>query len=151
MKNKIIFLICVSFLFLNCKKEIETEEVKIDNTVKVAVKQATDSHNSQNSLDWQGTYKGIMPCADCEGIETEVILNIDLTFIIKTKYIGKNEGKVLEENGNFVWDKNGNTINFEGIKGKPSQYKVGENRLIQLDMEGNIISGALAEKYILTK
>ena len=114
-------------------------------------KQPTDSHNSQNSIDWQGTYKGVTPCADCEGIETEITLNTDLTFIIKTKYLGKGDGKIFQETGNFVWDKTGGIIKLEGLKGRPSQYKVGENRLIQLDMEGNIINGALAEKYVLIK
>ncbi len=28
--------------------------------------------NSQNSLDWPGTYTGTLPCADCEGIKTEI-------------------------------------------------------------------------------
>jgi heat shock protein HslJ len=110
-----------------------------------------DTHNSKNALDWQGTYKGITPCADCEGIATEVILNNDLTYIIKTKYLGKNNEKVFEEKGTFTWDKTGTTIIFNDFKGKPNQYKVGENKLIQLDMKGKIITGALAEKYVLTK
>ena len=110
-----------------------------------------DTHSSQNSLDWQGTYKGITPCADCEGIETELVLNKDLTYVIKTKYLGKGDGKTLEESGNFVWDQSGSSITLEGSKGRPSRYKVGENKLIQLDMKGNVISGALAEKYVLIK
>jgi len=50
-----------------------------------------DSHNSQNSLDWQGTYKRVTPCADCEGIETKIILNSDYTYLKTTKIhsIGK--------------------------------------------------------------
>jgi len=151
MKNKIILLTCVSFLFLNCKKEVKTEEIKTDTIVKVAIETPVDSHNSQNSLDWQGTYKGVTPCADCEGIETQITLNTDLTFVIRTKYLGKGDVKTLEEKGNFVWNKTGENISLQGLKGRPSQYKVGENQLTQLDMEGKPISGALAEKYVLTK
>lgn len=114
-------------------------------------KVTTDAHNSQNSLDWSGNYKGITPCADCEGIETELILNLDLTYLLKTKYLGKGDGKVFEEKGNFVWDKTGSQISLEGLKGRLSQYKVGENKLVQLDMEGKIITGVLAEKYVLKK
>jgi heat shock protein HslJ len=110
-----------------------------------------DAHNSQTALDWQGTYKGIMPCADCEGIETKLILTKDLTFVIQTKYLGKGEAKVFEEKGNFIWDKTGGSISLLGLKGRPSQYKVGENKLIQLDMQGNAITGQLAEKYVLIK
>jgi heat shock protein HslJ len=114
-------------------------------------KQLIDSHNSQNSLDWAGTYKGITPCADCEGIETKVILNKDLTFVIQTKYLGKGDAKVFEEKGSFTWDKTGGIVLLQGLKGIPSQYKVGENRLIQLDMEGKVITGPLAEKQVLLK
>ncbi len=92
-----------------------------------------------------------MPCADCEGIETEVLLKKDLTFVLKTKYLGKGDAKVFEEKGNFTWDNSGGIVLLQGLKGMPSQYKVGENKLIQLDMEGKPIKGALAEKYILLK
>lgn len=114
-------------------------------------KQSIVSHNSQTSLDWPGTYKGVAPCADCEGIETEITLSKNLTYVIKTKYLGKGDGKMFEETGSFVWDKKGNTVSLQGINARPSQYKVGENQLIQLDMEGKIISGPLAEKYVFIK
>jgi heat shock protein HslJ len=110
-----------------------------------------DAHNSQNSLDWPGTYKGVTPCADCEGIETELVLNKDLTYTIKTKYLGKGDGKVFEEKGSIVWDKTGGNITLQASKGGSSQYKVGENRLIQLDMDGKVISGDLAEMFVLKK
>ncbi len=151
MKNKLLFIICASLFFINCKKEVKEVEIKSDSIVEVTSDTLANSDNSQNSLDWQGTYKGVTPCADCEGIETEIVLNADLTFTLKTKYLGKGDGKVFQEAGNFIWDKTGGIISLEGLKGRPSQYKVGENRLIQLDMEGKIISGDLAEKYVLTK
>jgi uncharacterized lipoprotein NlpE involved in copper resistance len=151
MKNKLILIVCVSLFFFNCKKEVKQEEIKTDTIAKVVVETPTTSDNSQNSLDWQGTYKGVTPCADCEGIETELVLNQDLTYTIKTKYLGKGDGKVFEEKGNFVWDKTGGNIRLQAGKGGPSQYKVGENQLIQLDMEGKQITGVLADKFVLTK
>ena len=151
MNNKIILLACASFLFLNCKKEVTTEAVNLDSVAVVVDTTIVDAHNSQTALDWSGTYKGITPCADCEGIETVIVLNTDLTFVIQTKYLGKGDAKVFEEKGNFVWDNTGGIVLLQDIKGKPSQYKVGENKLIQLDMEGKAITGALAEKYVLVK
>ena len=148
---KITLIFCTTLLFISCKKEIKEVEIKTDSVSKVAIEKQLDAHYSHNSLDWQGTYKGVTPCADCEGIETEITLNADLTFTLKTKYLGKGDGKVFQETGSFVWDKTGGIISLEGLKGRPSQYKVGENRLIQLDMEGNVITGDLAEKYVLTK
>jgi uncharacterized lipoprotein NlpE involved in copper resistance len=151
MKNKLILVVCASLFFFSCKKEVKKAEIKTDTIAKVGAAAPTVSDNSQNSLDWQGTYKGTTPCADCEGIETELILNPDLTYILKTRYLGKGDGKVFEEKGSFVWDKTGGSIMLQGSKGGPSQYKVGENRLIQLDMEGKPITGALADKFVLIK
>lgn len=151
MKTKILLLISIAVLFFNCKKEVQLDVIKTDTIVKAIDTTVVEMHNSNNSLDWQGTYKGTTPCADCEGIATEMTLNNDLTFVLKTKYLGKGDGKVFEEKGTFAWDKSGSTITLNNLKGKPNQYKVGENRLIQLDMKGKIITGALAEKYVLTK
>ena len=148
---KIVLLLCAFLLFLSCKKEVKQSEINTDTIVKVPVKVPADSHNSQNSLDWQGTYKGVTPCADCEGIETEIILNLDFTYVLKTKYLGKGDGKVFEEKGSFVWDKSGGKITLKGGQGGPSQYKVGENQLIQLEREGKVIEGDLAEMFILKK
>lgn len=148
---KIALIVCISMLFISCKKEVKQAEIKTDTIDKATIETPMDSDNSQNSLDWQGTYKGVTPCADCEGIETEITLNADLTFTLKIEYLGKGDGNVFQEAGSFVWDKTGGIISLEGFKGGPSQYKVGENRLIQLDMEGNVITGDLAEKYVLIK
>ena len=69
---KVIIVLCTSFFIFSCKNEIkQVEEIKSDSIVEVAVDTVSASDNSQNSLDWEGTYKGIIPCADCEGIKTD--------------------------------------------------------------------------------
>ena len=35
---------------------------------------ADAAHNSRNALDWAGTYEGVLPCADCPGIQTRLSL-----------------------------------------------------------------------------
>ena len=109
------------------------------------------AHTSQNSLDWSGMYKGVVPCADCEGIETILILNSDKTYLLRTKYLGKGDGQPIEKTGSLTWNAEGNTITLGGIENAPGQYFVGENQVIQLDMSGNRITGGLADKYILNK
>jgi uncharacterized lipoprotein NlpE involved in copper resistance len=112
---------------------------------------ADTTHTSQNTLDWNGTYKGVVPCADCEGIETTLILNADNTYQMRTRYLGKPGDKSFETTGTFSWNAGGNTIILAGVENAPGQYFVGENQLIQLDMSGARITGNLADKYILTK
>ena len=115
---------------------------KQDNIVTV--------HNSMNSLDWAGTYAGIIPCADCEGISVSVILNPDETYMVSYLYLGKDDNFPESFSGKFSWDEAGSTITLDTNE-IPPHYKVGENRLIQLDMEGNLITGALADQYVLGK
>ncbi|TVQ65767.1 MAG: copper resistance protein NlpE [Balneolaceae bacterium] len=111
-----------------------------------------DHHNSRISLDWPGTYHGTLPCADCSGLDTEITLMKDYTYIKKTVYIGKDETVFITE-GSFEWTEAGNSIRLLGIPegfGAPF-FHVGENRLFQLDLEGNRIHGALGDHYQLEK
>jgi len=109
-----------------------------------------DIHNSMNSLDWNGTYAGIIPCADCEGISVSITLNPDETYMVSYMYLGKDDSFPISFSGKFSWNEAGNTIKLD-IKDFPPYYFVGENRLIQLDMDGNEIVGELADNYILEK
>ncbi len=106
--------------------------------------------NSRVSLDWEGTYKGELPCADCEGISTEVTLEKEGRSIVRSTYLGKSS-KVFTEEGRLTWDREGRTITIAGNDGSISRYLVGENRLIMLDRKGGCITGQLAERYMLKK
>jgi len=139
----------VSMLLWSCSNE-KKPQTSTDASLIDTIAAVDTTHNAQTSLDWNGTYKGITPCADCEGIETEVALNKDMTFIVKTKYKGKSD-EVFEEKGTFKWDETGSIVILEGLKDRPNQFFVGENTLTQLDLEGKKITGALAENYILKK
>lgn len=131
---------------------------KRDNNVQTNESQETyiadSAHNSRNSLDWAGVYKGTLPCADCEGIEVEVRLNDDLTYERVMIYLGKGENR-FTDNGRFEWDENGSKIklisnnNPNEVK---SWFQVGENKLFVLDIEGNRIeSNFPPETYIFEK
>ncbi len=111
-----------------------------------------DGHNSKNSLDWTGVYRGVIPCADCEGIQTEIRLNQDMTYTVSTRYLGK-DSSIFSANGSFEWDQSGNKITLANLDKDlmTNRYLVGENRLFQLDMQGNKIVGDLADQYILEK
>jgi uncharacterized lipoprotein NlpE involved in copper resistance len=109
-----------------------------------------DGHNAQNALDYTGTYKGVVPCADCEGIFTQIKVGADSTFELTLQYKGKGDGRPVVSKGTYTW-KDGNTISLAGVTGGAFLYKVEENKLRQLDTEGRKIEGALAESYVLAK
>ncbi|GAA5646071.1 copper resistance protein NlpE [Vibrio proteolyticus] len=107
------------------------------------------AHNAQNSLDWNGTYSGILPCADCEGLETNLTLNTDGSYSLDQTYLGKGEEKYHSE-GSFSWDNSGSVITLSD-EAEPNQYFVAENELMKLDSNGQHITGELADQYNLTK
>jgi uncharacterized lipoprotein NlpE involved in copper resistance len=110
---------------------------------------AVDSHNSRNSLDWAGVYTGTIPSASGSGINVSMKLNKDNTYELTYDYIDR-PASSFTFTGSFSWDNTGNNIHIE-IADAPSYYRVGENKLIQLDMEGKLITGNLADMYVLTK
>ena len=156
MKTKVLSILFVSaFMMYSCdtKKEDvvvvdDTEDVVMDTIDNVDV--AMDDHTAKSSLDWNATYKGILPCADCEGIETELELNNDNTYELERKYLGKNDIKE-ETKGSFTWVDD-NHIQLDGVaQGESAHYKIEENRVRVLNSDGTPVTGELAEKYVLLK
>lgn len=160
MKNKTLILGIGAALFLaSCSKK-ETVDSKTSATDSVATVQPTAADStahattsaqgdtSENALDWNGTYEATVPCADCPGIKTSLTLNTDKTFSITEEYLERKSKN--EDKGTFTWDATGSVITLKG-KTANYKYKVGENMLIQLDMEGKEIDGPNKDLYIFKK
>lgn len=145
MKTSPIYLsfILLAFLLSSCNSNKKNAK-KIHDTTEIN----TVADNSMNSLDWEGTYEGVLPCADCEGIKTVLSINYDNKYVLKEIYLGK-DSTPFETKGTFKWDDSGQKITFSD----PNRhaYFVGENTLTNLDQDGNKISGDLADHYILKK
>lgn len=149
MKKTVILLMSVAALTA-CKDRNKTAQQTENQAVPAVETVASDIHNSRNSLDWAGTYKGTLPCADCSGIETTITIDKDGNYTRTMKYLGKGDGTEYKETGKFKWNDNGSVITLEGTEGS-NLYQVGENRLFHLDREGNRVTGDLAENYVLVK
>jgi len=158
MYKRFLTVALAAFLLWSCNNSntekvsgnVETADTTAEYIPIDATSDSTDMHNAQNSLDVVGIYKGVMPCADCEGISTEIELKSDSTYTLKTKYLGKGDGNTTEEKGSFTW-LDGSKIELQNIKDASGKYFVGENTLTQLDMNGDKVTGALAEHYVLSK
>ena len=112
--------------------------------------ESPDAHNSRNSLDWAGSYSGVLPCTSCPGIDTLITLHEDGTFERSLLYI--DEAPVPEtDSGTFTWSDSGGAITLNAGDGDAQQYQVGENALIQLDRNGERFTGDLASQYVLQK
>lgn len=110
--------------------------------------QSAAEHNARTALDWSGTYRGMLPCADCEGIETTIVLQDDGHYQQQSRYVGKSS-PVFNHQGSFTWDATGNRITLAGTE--PEHYFVGEGWLLRLSPDGSRVTGPLAEHYRLSK
>ena len=105
---------------------------------------------SANSLEWAGVYLGTLPCADCQGIETAMLIRPDGSYQLATKYLGK-PGDLRVQHGVIAWNAAQNQITLSGVTDAPNRYLVGERQLVQLDTAGQRVTGELAERYVLRK
>ncbi len=104
--------------------------------------------STQVSLDWAGRYSGTLPCADCSGIETTLELRENGSYTLTETYVGK--GKPFVTKGKFSWSADGGQIALDAAADN-RRFKLGEGRAWHLDRDGRVISGSLAELYVLTR
>ncbi|MGG6231792.1 copper resistance protein NlpE [Tenacibaculum sp. SDUM215027] len=120
------------------------------NVTTNPIKAMSDGHNAKNSLDWEGEYEGTLPCADCEGIKTTILLKNNETYTMIITYLGEEEGREITE-GNFEWDTAGTVITLINDDEEPYKLKVVEGAIQKLDIKGKEITGELAKLYFLQK
>jgi len=136
MNRLILYSLVVTLIGSSCSvfKKSSIQDQKAE--------QITSIHNSRNSLDWGGTYRGIVPCADCPGIKTEIILYEDLNYTLSRQYIDQSDS-VFTEKGSFSWNEAGSQITLNTPGGEPGgrHFFVGENTLVMLDASGNRVEG----------
>jgi uncharacterized lipoprotein NlpE involved in copper resistance len=120
-----------------------------EKEVEWYIPEVVDIHTTKLVMGWDGAYTGIIPSASSMGIDVLIMLNYDDTYMLRYKYVDKPE-KIYTSKGSFKWDKSEEMIILP-VKNLPPYYKVGQNKLIQLDMNGKYITDDLAEGYILRK
>jgi len=142
MKQPLLILLTAG-LFMACSSETknaareaarETQEAAGTLVTKVA------------SGGISGVYAGVIPCADCAGIETHLYIYPDSTYTSTSTYLGK--GGTATESGK--WSSERGTVILSGST-EARKLRMGLNKLILLDGSGNEISGSLKDRYTLSK
>jgi heat shock protein HslJ len=102
-----------------------------------------DMHNSRNSLDWAGTYEGVLP----PGTRTSLTLNRDGSYRLVTQAQGS-QTPPTTVTGGFTWQPSGNAVTLDERGGR-QQFTVGEGRLILQGMSAppsaNLVLTRVAE------
>lgn len=132
--KKTVTILGLVLIFLSACKDVKKTSVK-------------DEHSAEFALNYEGTYKGTLPCADCSGIATTLILNKDKSFVYSTSYLNdKTQSETHKGNytikGNIVTIKAGN---------EPINFFIGENKVIFMGKEKTPNTGELAKEYELQK
>lgn len=155
MRKSVLFSLAALATLSACKKSETSPASEATTTVSMApaggseVANPDPAHDSQNSLDWPGTYTGKLPCASCPGIDTKLVLNDDGSYELNETYLESGE-KPIHTKGKFTWGGDKSTIKLDAAADGAS-YKVGEGQLWRLDTGGKEVTGELAANYVLKK
>lgn len=98
-----------------------------------------------------GTYTGILPCADCGGLDTELTINSDSTYSLKSTNTDNKE-VITEQSGVYQLKNDSLVTLITPSSGDKIYYRVIDNSTVMLsDSTGAINNGELAEFYKLKK
>lgn len=165
MKKTFLAIALISIGLVACNKHQQQDQATVNNpsTESVSTSPSTSASPTtsetvptgdtpETSLDWHGEYKGVLPCADCEGIKTELELNADKTYELTQEYLGKGNGKEIKTKGSFEFDKTNLSIINLDKAAENQRFFVDENEISVVERDtGKKVEGALAEHYTLKK
>ncbi len=112
----------------------------------------TNTEKTTADANYVGIYRGIMPCADCGGVITELTLQDDNTCIVKRLYIGRSE-EVFENKGVYKWDQDNLEIllKLDGEQEEYNRFHYSDEGLSKLDRYGQNIYTNLKNSYMLSR
>ncbi|ATA25023.1 copper homeostasis/adhesion lipoprotein NlpE [Brenneria goodwinii] len=95
------------------------------------------------------SYRGILPCADCEGIDTSLFLEKDGTFILREHYQTTREGtNTFAEYGQ--WRRTADKLVLTNSRGEKRYFRPSDNDLEMLDQQGVPINSSYSYRLKAT-
>ena len=160
MKKTILILPLITLALAACSKPNtdthETNQAPENTAAQTQSMQPTNTQTTipvgdtaETSLDWIGEYKGIFPCADCQGIETELELKADKTYELTQEYLGKGKNNESKVKGTFSFDPDHPSVIRLDKAGENLKFFVGENFVEARDINtGKAIDSKLNYKLL---
>ena len=100
--------------------------------------QALQPVQSETLKPMQQSWRSVLPCADCEGIETSLLLEKDGSWVMNEHYLGgKGEPSSFASYGS--WARTADKLVLTDSKGEKRYYRAKGEALEMLDLEGNPI------------
>jgi uncharacterized lipoprotein NlpE involved in copper resistance len=150
MKTKITLcaLALSAFALTACSKPADEVDPAAEPTTSTTQNQAASMPATANDLNWVGDYKGVLPCADCEGIETELELKADNTYELSEEYLGKQSNE-FKAKGIFSFDADQSNVITLDEQGQKRKFFIGDNFVELRDMQtGKALDTKLNYKLI---
>lgn len=145
---KTILFLAICMNVISCQEDSEPTK---DTTVEKVIQD--DPHldtNQVNKASFLGTYKGILPCADCSGIETMITLRGDSSYVIVSKFLDSELSPMpFEDGGTFTIGNDRLILTDKG--GETWNYAVEKGSLLQIDKQGNPLVNTNVDSYRLNK
>jgi hypothetical protein len=130
MKNRFFVLISMG-VFCACNNGTAKEETTAQT---VAVDSNTVTQPSPDTLSG-AVYSGVMPCIDCDSIQTMVSLKADSTFEKRITYLGLNDSTVAMAPQKGRWSMIEDTVQLLHTTA-PNRFIRRDSLLLQLDLMG---------------
>jgi uncharacterized membrane protein/uncharacterized lipoprotein NlpE involved in copper resistance len=108
----------------------------------------TPAHPDLGAHPPSGSYQGTLPCADCPGIDYQISLYDNNRYKTLMVYRERNHGRPVVDTG--TWKIEQDSMVRIILSGQPKQtFLFEDGRLYQLNENGQRVTGALADNYIL--
>ncbi|MGL4268745.1 MAG: copper resistance protein NlpE N-terminal domain-containing protein [Plesiomonas sp.] len=116
-------------------------------SLSIPAVQAADSHPTADSVPatlFEG-YQGVLPCTDCDGIDTRIRLNDDGSFVETDTYLQGRSGQLFADYGR--WSRQGETLILTSSSGDAQSYRVRPDSLLMLAQDGKPLPDE--QQYVL--
>ena len=106
--------------------------------------------SQKSSTNFSGTFSGLIPCADCPGIEVTLSFSPDSSFIESMVY--QERSSSFKDSGQWIKDGKLIEVRYNNKKASPHYFLIKSDSIIAwLDADKKEIEGPLKDHYILKK
>lgn len=138
-------LLGLVLLFLTACKNRPAENTSVE-------KKDTLINTQFNSNEINGVFVATLPCADCGGIQSKLVLNKDFTYLLEQNYLGVKDTAqhIFYDLGN--WEINDSTLTLMPNNPDTLRFLVkNKDSLKMLNHDGTVNTDSLASKFIFLK
>ncbi|MDO5510167.1 MAG: copper resistance protein NlpE N-terminal domain-containing protein [Weeksellaceae bacterium] len=149
--SKYAFLLMILAYLYSCSTESRAITLQDNKELRIqSPYMGNENNNSAKRSDWEGHYRGVIPCETCDAVEIELELRKPNRYKLTTIYIS-DEKMVLNNQGQFLWDNSGEMIILRNSTVDNNKFLFENGEIKMLDGQGREYQDALADLYILRK